>query len=281
MNETQSNSKFQLAPVAGFTAVSSDGGAEGTHRTGAEFVRWLPGIGPVEMPSATEVGEFIPSWPVQSEDAERCAQESRETGVVSIEIIEEARQQAEIIIAQAKREAQKIQNEAQQRIEQSIRQRTEQEVRAVQAEERAKFEAAAEELLSRFQQAADETLGWLTKQLSTLAATITAKVVQRKVAEDDQIVLDVIRGAISQLPDAKKLYVVVNPADESIVAAQRELLIGQASQIEGMEIATDDEVGRGGCLLDSDRGEVDARLSSQLEVIWDKMADTDFLQKSA
>lgn len=253
------------------------------------FQPWIPGIGKLSPQDAegfynADAVRFEPcslaEMPQPSESAEGDAGELESSEQIQ-RFVQRARQQAEAIIAEARQQAAALQQEAEERVEELLQQRAAEEAARVRREEAAKFEAAANELLDRFQQAADMTLENLAGQVATLAAGVTSKIVRRQVAADDEIILDVIADAMEQLSDIKRLRIVINPADEETISGHQAALLKHAGGLERLEIVSDDSIEPGGCLLDSDRGEVDARLSSQLEVIWKRVAGSDVLKKSA
>ncbi len=253
------------------------------------FQPWIPGLGKLSPQDTegsynVEAARFEPcslaEMPGPSERGEGDGGEL-ESGEQIQQFVQRARQQAEAIIAEARQQAAVLQQEAEERVEQLLQQRAGEEAARVRQEEAAKFEAAANELLDRFQRSADMALENLAGQVATLAAGATTKIIRRQVAADDEIVLDVIADAMEQLSDIKRLRIVINPADEEVVSGHQAALLKHASGLERLEIVSDDSIEPGGCLLDSDRGEVDARLSSQLEVIWKRVAGSDVLKKTA
>lgn len=187
------------------------------------------------------------------------------------EIIAEAEKEAQQIISEAQNEAEKIKEQAQQQVDQRIQQQIEKEVRAVREEQTEAFEEAANELLEQFEAAMDDQLDRLECQAARLVAGIVEKVIAQKVAADDQIVVEVTRQALRQLEDAHSLTVTVHPDDKETLSEQKEQLRKVAGGLEDIQVSTDEDIQSGGCLLDSDGGEVDARIESQLMAIWDSM----------
>jgi flagellar assembly protein FliH len=258
--------------------------------TGAdEFRPGLAGLGTIsaqEMARLQKGGDdgFKPMPPValQTEAEGDAATESDGgSGAGADRMLTQARKQAEAILAEARQAAEQLQAEAQQRVEQAVAERARKVAEAVRCEQEQSFRAAAEELLQSFGRAADEVLEELSGQVAELAAAVTAKVIRRKVEADDTIVVDMVAEAMGRLSDCKRLRVVVNPAEESAVAAQREALLKRLGGLEELQIVGSDGVERGGCMLESDRGEVDARISSQLQVIWEQVPGGEAVEKTA
>lgn len=193
----------------------------------------------------------------------------------------EAYEQAEQILAEARRQAAELQQETEDQIETLLLRRAGEEAEAVRQEQTARFEQATQALIEQFRRDADVALEDLSAQVAELAAGITAKIIHRHIAADDRIVLDVVSEALGRLSDINRLRVAINPADKPMLTEHQQELLAQVSGLDGLEIVTDADIERGGCLLDSDQGEVDARLSSQLELIWKRVSAHDVLRKSA
>jgi len=246
-----------------------------------QFQPSVPGVGTV---LSADAGQFRPCAIADMSQPSQPAEQQggdRDFGQQTQEILQQARGEAEEIIAEARQQAARLQQETEQHIEQLLAQLAGQEAAKVREEQTARFEAAAEELLERFQQAADMTLENLGAQVGALAAGVAGKVIHRKVAADDEIILDAVAEALRQLSDIKRLRIVLNPADQPVVSGHQQALLRQVGQLDSVEIVSDEAIERGGCLLDSDRGEVDGRISSQLEVIWKRVAGTALLKKTA
>lgn len=266
-------------------AVLMPGAGTGAH----EFRPWLPGLGTIstqEMARLQGGGDdgFKPMPPAALQtqaEGDAAPEPDGGSGAGADRMLTQARKQADAILAEARQVAEHLQAEAQQRIEQAVSERAGQVAEAVRCEQEQSFRVAAEELLQSFGQAADEALEELSGQVAELAAAVTAKVIRRKVEADDAIVVDMVAEAMGRLSDCKRLRVVVNPAEESAIAAQREALLKRLGGLEELHIVGSDGVERGGCMLEGDGGEVDARISSQLQVIWEQVIGSEAVGKTA
>lgn len=116
-------------------------------------------------------------------------------------------------------------------------------VETAQAERRALIEAAEPEIVR-------------------LAMTVAARVVHREIETDPRVVVDVARAAIARLADKETMVVRVNPADlETMRASREELFAGDSRQIR---FVGDLRVDRGGVVIDTEAGSVDAKIEHQL-----------------
>lgn len=101
------------------------------------------------------------------------------------------------------------------------------------------------------------------QDLVRLALEIAKKVVQREVRVDHEIVLTLARVAIARLHSRANATVRLHPDDYNYVWSHRERLNAESS----VEIVEDRSVGRGGCIVQSEMGEIDARIEQQFAEI--------------
>ncbi|ETZ18367.1 Flagellar assembly protein fliH [Borrelia duttonii CR2A] len=59
----------------------------------------------------------------------------------------------------------------------------------------------------------------------------------------------------------------MNLDDIDVVSHQKHEFISKFDFIENLEIVEDVNIGKGGCIIETDFGEIDARISSQLDRI--------------
>ncbi|TAM74119.1 hypothetical protein EPN44_11955 [bacterium] len=100
-------------------------------------------------------------------------------------------------------------------------------------------------------------------EIVRLAMLVAQRVVHREIESDPRVVLDVARAAIARLSDKETMVVRVNPGDlETVRTAREELFPGDARQIR---FVGDLRVDRGGVVIDTEAGSVDAKIEHQLQ----------------
>jgi flagellar biosynthesis/type III secretory pathway protein FliH len=105
-----------------------------------------------------------------------------------------------------------------------------------------------------------------------LALAIAAKVVGTTVAVSPGAVLEVVAGALRRTTERERLVIEVAPDDLAIV---REAVDGLAAQLGGigrLEVVAERRIGRGGCIVRTGEGEIDATLDRQLERVGELVA---------
>jgi flagellar assembly protein FliH len=179
------------------------------------------------------------------------------------ELVRQARAEAERLVAEAQTRAAEI--------ERGARERGRAEALA-QAQAQAQFELnrAVEDLRVRLAGTLEELAGLRSKltaraeqDLVRLALEIAKKIVQREVKVDHEVALTLARVALGRLHNRAGAVVRLHPDDYAYIAAHRERLSGEAS----VEIVEDRSVGVGGCVIQSEMGEIDARIEQQFAEI--------------
>ncbi len=96
-----------------------------------------------------------------------------------------------------------------------------------------------------------------------LALRIAEKVLGAELEARPELILDVVRGALRRLTEPLPATVLVNPADAGLVRGA----IADFSTGHGGELSVREErrVERGGCVVQTRAGELDAEIGAQLE----------------
>lgn len=92
-------------------------------------------------------------------------------------------------------------------------------------------------------------------------------IVKREVSIDKELVLQQVREALKRVVGVERIKLRVNPQDEAIVKGNRSVVTEDSDSVRDIMIEIDETIEPGGCILESDSGNVDARLSTQLKKI--------------
>jgi len=109
-------------------------------------------------------------------------------------------------------------------------------------------------------------------ELLKLSFAIAEKIIGREVSEHPELVLDLIRKSLKRIKDKSKLGIRVNPDDLQLVREARAELLASVDGVEKIEVSDDRRVGRGGCIIESPNGTLDARAATQLRELERSMA---------
>jgi flagellar biosynthesis/type III secretory pathway protein FliH len=106
-----------------------------------------------------------------------------------------------------------------------------------------------------------------------VAIMIAEHILAREISKDNSIIIDQTKKAINSLYDDRIIRISVHPDDVAILSNVKSELLADKSKIAGVEITPDSSIKRGGCILHTDAGVIDARIKSQLEKIRDSLTD--------
>jgi flagellar biosynthesis/type III secretory pathway protein FliH len=115
--------------------------------------------------------------------------------------------------------------------------------------------------------ARDKALASVQDDVVDLALAVARKVIGREVETSRTAVAEMCALALANVRRARSVSVRVHPADIGRVEESRPMLANVLGRDAGLVLEPDESVGRGGCVIVSDVGRVDARLEVQLAAI--------------
>jgi len=113
--------------------------------------------------------------------------------------------------------------------------------------------------------ARDEVIAVAEARAVELAVLLAEKIVAASLDADPQQLLTIVQGALRHLVDADEVVLEVNPADVPLLQAEVGALDATVGGPKSVVVAGERRVGRGGCVVRTREGEIDARLETQLE----------------
>ncbi len=105
------------------------------------------------------------------------------------------------------------------------------------------------------------------KQMVDMVLMIVRKVIKDETSERREIVLANIREALKRIKDRDRIDIRVNFADLDLTTAHKDELIKMMETLRKVNIYEDSRVDRGGCIIETNIGSIDARISTQLKQI--------------
>lgn len=125
--------------------------------------------------------------------------------------------------------------------------------------------AALGKTLDQMHEVGERMAAALEQDAVGLALALAAKILAGALEVQPERVLDIVRGALRHIAQRRSITILVDPADMEIVSAAIGQLGAQAGGIEHCEVHADRRVGRGGAIVRTLEGEVDACVDTQLE----------------
>lgn len=170
----------------------------------------------------------------------------------------------------AKLEAERLLSDARAAAErelQSAREEAERLRRKAELEGRERGLAAVTELLVGARLASAKARANAETDLRVLAVRIAEKILGRELAIDAGAVVDVAAEALRHVGEPRELLLRCASDDLAALERGKPRLIERCRAAQALSFRADDAVARGGCIIETELGVVDARLSTQLEAI--------------
>jgi len=185
-------------------------------------------------------------------------------------MVEGAYEKASQIVSQAQLEAQEFMENAQTEIE-SIRERAKEEGLE---EGKAEGQQQISELINQ----ALETLNDAIKQrkkiikdsegeLVRLSLKIAEQIIRSEVSLHKDVVLNIVTEAINKISDRESVIVKVNRDDVEHIKKYKDRIAGIVDGVKNLSILEDSQVDPGGCVVETNLGYVDARISTKISLI--------------
>jgi flagellar assembly protein FliH len=100
-------------------------------------------------------------------------------------------------------------------------------------------------------------------ELVRLAMAIAERIVHSEISANPNVVVDNVRQALTRLVSREVVTLRLNPADLDMIRQHRDDIV-EASDVEHLRIVEDARVDRGGVLIETEAGTIDAKISTQL-----------------
>lgn len=100
-------------------------------------------------------------------------------------------------------------------------------------------------------------------EIVRLAMTIAERIVHERIALDPDVVIENVRHALTRLASREVVTLRVNPADLETIRRHREAIVA-SNEIEHLRVLEDQRVDRGGAIIETEGGTIDAKISTQL-----------------
>ena len=105
------------------------------------------------------------------------------------------------------------------------------------------------------------------EQMVRLAIAIAEKILQQEVSTRKEMILGVLKGALKNIVETEGIKIHLNPQDFRYMMEVKKDFLQSFDGIRNMLFEEDSSIKRGGAIVETMFGEVDARLESQLKEI--------------
>lgn len=157
-----------------------------------------------------------------------------------------------------------------QELEQTSQQRYDEGFQAGVAAKEAEAREAVERMAalhSALEQQRAQVLVEAEQLVVELAVAVARRVINAQVEVDPKVVMRTLRAALEQLGAHSELVFKVHPEDLQLARRFAERWVEKVAQDTAIRVRPAEEVDRGGCLLEGEEENIDARLETQLEAL--------------
>lgn len=130
------------------------------------------------------------------------------------------------------------------------------------------------DVLSSFERAKQSAVQNAEHVVLRLCLAMAGKILDREVAADRTIILNVIKRALTYIGHREKMVIRVAPDDLETASQRKDFWVPVGERLEDIAIESDDRIERGGCIVESNSGLVDARLGVQFNELADIIEKT-------
>jgi flagellar assembly protein FliH len=107
----------------------------------------------------------------------------------------------------------------------------------------------------------------IEKEVAQLALSIARKIVCHEVKTTQETVTCVARKALSQVDNPGKIKIKLNPGDLQFIQDTQDQLSHFLDNVDKIRFEAEESILSGGCLIETDRGDIDARIDKQFQAI--------------
>ncbi len=106
-------------------------------------------------------------------------------------------------------------------------------------------------------------------EVVNLSMNICSKIIKDKLESDREIVIRNIRAAFKELTDKEYIKIRINADDLALVREFKPGLLEMFHEIKKLEVVSDDCVDKGGCIIETNEGSVDATIKTQMKKLYE------------
>jgi len=183
----------------------------------------------------------------------------------------EAQQKKEAMLAEAQKEIQDQKEQARKSgHEEGFKAGEKEGAESIQREQQGIIQSAnekAEHTLAVADNAMQEYVQQAEKMIMDMAMRIVEKILPQHFIDAPQIILPLVRKALSKIKDQNRIIVHVAPDNYEFVLMAKSEFQAMLEGTEPLIVKADETLGNGDCVIESSNGTVDAKLATQLVLI--------------
>jgi len=104
-------------------------------------------------------------------------------------------------------------------------------------------------------------------EIVRLSLKIAEQIIRSEVSVNKDVVMNIVAEAINRVSDRESVIVKVNKDDAEFIKNNKDKLSGIVDGVKNLSILEDSQVDPGGCVIETNLGFVDARISTKISLI--------------
>ncbi len=110
--------------------------------------------------------------------------------------------------------------------------------------------------------------------LLKLSIEIAKKIIQTEMENNPSVFQNILKEALAKVTDKDKVIIKVNPSDIKFVNEYQETFRKQLSDYKQLDIKSDTNISKGGCVIETNLGYIDSSISTKLSIIENALIKT-------
>lgn len=123
------------------------------------------------------------------------------------------------------------------------------------------------QVLKQLENVRQEIYEGIEKEVARLALLIARKIVCHEIKTNQETVACVAREALSRVNNPAKIKIKLNPDDLQFIKDTQFQLSHFFNNVDNIHFEAEASIESGGCLIETDRGDIDARIEKQFQAI--------------
>ncbi|NOY52940.1 MAG: hypothetical protein GXP58_04885 [Deltaproteobacteria bacterium] len=139
-----------------------------------------------------------------------------------------------------------------------------------------KAEAVAEAFMNAVEEVRhcrEELLRQAETEAVRLAMVLAEKIIYREISLQEDVIIDVAREALAVCAEDDRIRIEVNPEDYSFLEGCGDRFRKEVGAARKIEIVANPAVRRGGCIVDTALGKIDARIEEKIGRLFGKLRE--------
>ncbi|MBW7995067.1 MAG: hypothetical protein FVQ81_00560 [Candidatus Glassbacteria bacterium] len=120
-------------------------------------------------------------------------------------------------------------------------------------------------VISSLAQAREKLLDDTEQAVLEMSLAIARRFIEQSALLSDELIRNTIKDAVKMVTEKEKVVIRVNPDDLDEVRSHQDDIIFIGDGIGRLEVRGDKQIERGGCVIETEAGNIDARIASRFE----------------